>query len=289
MPKGLGRGLDALFGDAPEIEDNARQTVRLVDIEPNAGQPRRNFDRESLDALAESIKTHGLLQPIVVRRAEGGVYRIIAGERRWRAARIAGLTEAPVTILDIDDRKAAELTLVENLQREDLRPLEEAAGYETLISAFGLTQEETALRVGKSRPAVANALRLLTLPEKIRDIVERGELTAGHARALLGLRDEKTQLETAQLCVRKEMSVRELEAHIRRLLRPKVEVLPSAFTVDYAAEVSRRLSESLGRRTTLRPGSKKGKIEIEYYGNDDLETLIERLTQNLQSGDPPPA
>jgi len=277
MARGLGRGLDALFGDTPDIDHDARQVVRLVDIEPNPAQPRRNFDRESLEILAESIKSDGLLQPIVVRRMEDGAYRIIAGERRWRACRIAGLAEVPVSIVDADDLRAAQLTLVENLQREDLNPLEEAAGYQALISTFGLTQDEAAGRVGKSRPAVANALRLLSLPVKIRALVERGELSAGHARALLAIRDEKAQFEAAELCVRDEMSVRELEAYIKKLLRPKEKTVPPAFSVDYAAEVSKRLTESLGRRTTLRPGAKKGKIEIEYYGNDDLEALIEQL------------
>lgn len=278
--KGLGRGLSALFGDDPVIEEvsSSGSMLRISDIEPNPGQPRRHFDPDALQALAASIRDNGLLQPVVVRRCDGGVYQIIAGERRWRACRLAGLTEIPAIVLDADDLRAAQLALIENLQREDLNPIEEANGYQTLIDTFGLTQEEVACRVGRSRPAVANALRLLALSDDLRAMVEQGTLSAGHARALLSIPDEKQRRETAEYAIQHKLSVRELEQYVKRQRTPKKSAeTPTGVVVDYAGEVGRRLSQSLGRRITLKPGRKKGKLEIEYYDNDDLDTLIALL------------
>ena len=278
--KGLGRGLSALFGDDPVMEElaSSRSTLRISDIEPNPNQPRRHFDPDALQSLAASIRENGLLQPLVVRRSGEGLYQIIAGERRWRARRLAGLTEVPAVILEADDLHAAQLALIENLQREDLNPIEEANGYRTLMETFGLTQEETAQRVGRSRPAVANALRLLSLSEELRKMVEQGTLSAGHARALLPIPDEALRLETAEYAVAQALSVRELEQYVRRLLTQK-KAQPAVPAVDYAGALGQRLSQSLGRRITVKPGRKKGKIEIEYYGNEDLDTLIALLEQ----------
>ncbi len=279
--KGLGRGLSALFGDEPALSDlssEAGATLRINDIEPNPDQPRRRFDQAALEVLADSIRENGLLQPVVVRRGGDGIYRIIAGERRWRACRLAGLREIPVVILEADDLQAAQLALIENLQREDLNPIEEAGGYQTLIETFGLTQEEAARRVGRSRPAVANSLRLLTLSPALRELVETGKLSAGHARALLSLPEEAQRQAAAEYAVENELSVRALEQYVKRLLTARPQTAqPAGVRVDYAGEVGRRLSQSLGRRVSVRPGRKKGKLEIEYYDNDDLDALIALL------------
>lgn len=279
--KGLGRGLSALFGDDPVVEDvsSSGSTLRISDIEPNPGQPRRHFDPEALQTLAESIRKNGLLQPVVVRRGENGLYQIIAGERRWRACRLAGLTEIPAVILDADDLRAAQLALIENLQREDLNPIEEASGYQTLIETFGLTQEEAAQRVGRSRPAVANSLRLLALSQDLRAMVEQGRLSAGHARALLAIPDENRRREAAEYAVEQGLTVRELERYVKKLTAPEAAASAGQDSSAqlYVHAVSQRLSQSLGRRITLKPGRKKGKIEIEYYSNDDLDTLIALL------------
>ncbi len=280
MPsKGLGRGLSALLGDAPETSSSSGVMLRLTAIEPNPDQPRKAFDKEGLEVLAASIKENGLIQPLVVRSIEDGRYRLIAGERRWRACRMAGLREAPAVILEADELRAAQLTLIENLQREDLNPLEEAKGFDTLISAFGLTQEDAAKRVGISRSALANTLRLLSLDEYCRGLLEEGKISAGHARALLSLEDKKLRRQAADACLERALSVRQLEALVKRLSALAEEERPESAhaAVDYAAALSRRLSESLGRRITVRPGAKKGKIEIEYYGNDDLDTLVALL------------
>ena len=284
--KGLGRGLSALFGDDPVVEDvsSSGSTLRISDIEPNPGQPRRHFDPEALQTLAESIRENGLLQPVVVRRGENGLYQIIAGERRWRACRLAGLTEIPAVILDADDLRAAQLALIENLQREDLNPIEEASGYQTLIETFGLTQEEAAQRVGRSRPAVANSLRLLALSQDLRAMVEQGRLSAGHARALLAIPDENLRREAAEYAVEQGLTVRELERYVKKLTAPEAAASAGQDSSAqlYVHAVSQRLSQSLGRRITLKPGRKKGKIEIEYYNNDDLDTLIALLENAVE-------
>ena len=282
---GLGSGLGALFGEELTEETNNNQippmTLPLERVEPREDQPRQQFDQAALAELMESIRQYGLIQPITVRPLDSGYYQIIAGERRWRAAREAGLTEVPVRVVEADDRRAMELALVENLQREDLNPIEEAKGYRTLMTEYGLTQEEASAAVGKSRPAVANALRLLNLSDPVLRLVERGELSSGHARALLPLADAAKQLEAAQAVVQRHLSVRQTEALAARLVKQAAEAEPvkttREITVDYVKEVERELENALGRKVKLVDGRKKGRIEIEFYGADDREKLIENL------------
>lgn len=282
---GLGRGLDALMGGGPasllETSEGGGVTMLpIAKVEANAAQPRKQFDAEALDSLADSIATHGILQPITVRHLPSGYYQIISGERRWRAARQAGLHEVPVLIVEADDRKVMELSLIENLQREDLNPMEEAAGYQKLMADFGLTQEECAERVGKSRPAVANALRLLNLPEPIQAMVEDGRLSAGHARALVSVTDPAVQQKIAEKVAGDELSVRQTEQLVKQLTQPPKE--PKApktdpLGVDYAAVAAKELADKLGRRVKIVTGRRKGKLELEYYGVDDLNDLLEAL------------
>ena len=273
--KGLGTGLSALFG---EDDIAPAQTLPIARVEPREGQPRTLFDEAALQELSESIAAHGMLQPITVRSIGGGYYQIIAGERRWRAARLAGLREVPVHILEVDDRKAQELALVENLQREDLNPMEEARGYRALMDDYGLTQDAVSQSVGKSRPAIANALRLLALGPEVAEMLEKGELSTGHARALLPLEDKALQLETARRVFEKKLSVRQTEALVATLLkRPKEKKAPAADEIDYADLMSRQLGQSLGRKVSIMDGRRKGRIVLEYYGADDREALIEAL------------
>ena len=275
--KGLGIGLDALFG-ADEPEENELQILPIAKVEPRLEQPREIFNEQALQELADSIAQYGLIQPITARRLDSGYYQIIAGERRWRAARLAGLTEVPVRVIDADDRRVAELALVENLQREDLNPIEEARGYRALIEEFGLTQEEAAKSVGRSRPAVTNAMRLLSLCPAVLELVEKGKLSAGHARALVPVLDDKMQTAAANEVVDKGLSVRQTEQLAAKLLKPpKKQPEPDGVSVDYAAEVANRLSASLGRKVRLVDGKKIGRIEIEFYGADDREALIQAL------------
>ena len=280
--RGLGAGLDALFAaNGYEEEENIEQTTLPIGkVEPRDDQPRVSFDEEELQELADSIAQYGVIQPITVRRLEGGYYQIIAGERRWRAARMAGLTEIPVRVLEADDKLTAELALVENLQRSDLNPIEEAKGYQSLMHDYGLTQEETARSVGRSRPAVTNAMRLLNLSPAVRKLVEEGKLSAGHARALLPLEKDDIQLQAAEEVIRNGLSVRKTEALAARLLKqPKQQSQETdEIRVDYAAEVSSQLSKVWGRKVRLTDGRKIGKIEIEYYGVEDREALIELLS-----------
>jgi len=279
-PKGLGTGLGALFGEAALGSDQIDCVyLPIARVEPSADQPRKYFDELALAELAESIKELGMIQPITVRKASSGQYQIIAGERRWRAARAAGLTEVPCRILEADDRLAAEMTLVENLQREDLNPIEEALGYRTLIEEHRLTQEEAAARVGKSRPAVANALRLLTLPSELQDFLEQGALTPGHARAAMQLPTGEAQLDFARRIIRDGLSVRQAEALAKKYTKskPKADAPISPDGVDYIGEVEKRLTRSLGRRVKLTGGGKKGKLEIDYYNSEDLENVIQAL------------
>ena len=275
----LGTGLSALFGDEPAEEGSgAVSTLPISKVEPRRDQPRRDFDPEALEALAESIREYGLIQPITVRPLDRGYYQIIAGERRWRAAREAGLTEIPVRILEADDRLAMELALVENLQRKDLNPMEEAAGYKKLMDEYALTQEEVAFRVQKSRPAVANALRLLGLSEAVRKMVSDGTLSAGHARALLPLKSEAMQERIAGEVTAKELSVRQTETLVRALLRePRDAPEDTGLRVDYTKEAERRLSDALGRAVKLTGGKKKGRIVLEFYSADDREALMAAL------------
>lgn len=280
--KGLGVGLDVLFGsnDFDESESELL-TLPISKVEPRMEQPRKNFDEEALASLADSIAQYGLVQPITVRKLDTGYYQIIAGERRWRASRLAGLTEVPVRVIEADDRRTAELALVENLQREDLNPIEEAKGYKLLIEEYGLTQEETANSVGRSRPAVTNALRLLSLSDKVLEMVEKNQLSAGHARALIPITDENKQLEAANTVISKALSVRKTEQLAAKLTKePKEEPDDDgSIKVDYAAEVANQLSLSLGRKVRLVDGIKTGRIEIEFYGADDREALIEVLSR----------
>lgn len=278
--KGLGAGLDVLFGanDFDETEGELL-TLPISRVEPRKEQPREYFDEQALAELADSIAQYGLIQPITVRKLDSGYYQIIAGERRWRASRLAGLDDVPVRVIEADDRLTAELALVENLQREGLNPIEEAKGYRTLIEAHGLTQDEVAKSVGRSRPAVTNALRLLSLSPKVLEMVEKGELSAGHARALLTVSEADKQLDAANEVIRKSYSVRKTEQLASRLSK-EAKSEPSKATgisVDYAAEVSEQLSKLLGRRVKLTDGKKTGRIELEFYGADDREALINAL------------
>lgn len=277
--KGLGTGLGVLFG-ADEYDDEAEQlTLPIAKVEPRSEQPREYFNQEALEALADSIRQYGLIQPITVRKLDSGYYQIIAGERRWRASRLAGLTEVPVRVIEADDRRTAELALVENLQREDLNPIEEAKGYKLLIEEYGLTQEEAARSVGRSRPAVTNAMRLLMLAPQVMEMVEKGELSAGHARAILTVSEPSKQLAAANEIIRKNYSVRKAEQLAAKIFRESQQTKEesSEINVDYAAEVSNELSKKLGRKVRLIEGKRNGKIEIEFYGADDREALIEKL------------
>ena len=280
QPKGLGRGLGALLGDFQEAvpENSNFRTVPLHRIEPNPDQPRKDFDEEALQELSESISVHGLIQPLAVRETANGYYQIIAGERRWRACRSAGVSEVPVFVVEADDRRAMELALIENLQRSDLNCVEEALGYQALLEDFGLTQEECSTQVGKSRSAVANALRLLNLPEKVLLMLREGKLTAGHARAVLSIKSEKKQLEAAQKIAALGLSVRQAELLCKNLSQEKQAEPPKAvLTVDYVAECEKSLSRALGRGVKIINGKRKGKFELEFYGQDDLQTLLDAL------------
>lgn len=279
--KGLGTGLGVLFGQDEENEkDSQLLTLPISKVEPRLEQPREYFDQEALQELADSIAQYGLIQPITARKLDSGYYQIIAGERRWRAARLAGLQEVPVRVIEADDRRTAELALVENLQREDLNPVEEAKGYKTLMEEYGLTQEETAKSVGRSRPAVANALRLLSLSKPVLELLEKGELSAGHARALVPIQDGEKQLAAAKEVIDKALSVRKTEQLAGRMCREETRAEKEdsgGVKVDYCAEVSRQLSAALGRKVRLVDGKKTGRIEIEFYGADDREALISLL------------
>lgn len=285
--RGLGKGLGALLGDAALRTDTSDNLyLPISQIEPYANQPRRHFDEEALQDLADSIREHGIIQPLTVRRLSSGYYQIIAGERRWRAARMAGLREVPVVIIEADDKKAMELALIENLQRADLTPIEEARGYQQLIGEYGLTQEQVADRVSKSRPAVANAMRLLSLPDELLSMVESGKLTAGHARALLSIKDERQQLAVAQKVVNLQLSVRQTEAMCKKLLKAVKAPEPKPVEVDYLAECEKTLTRCLGRGVKIVVGKRKGKIELEYYGQEDLQRLYEALSGSLGKEQP---
>ena len=277
--KGLGKGLGALLGDFTEepLEKSAYQLLPIYKVEPNPDQPRQDFDEEELQALADSITVHGIIQPLTVREMPNGYYQIIAGERRWRAARMANLSDVPAVIVEADDKKAMELALIENLQRQDLNPLEEALGYQTLMNEYGLTQEEAAGRVGKSRPAVANALRLLGLCPEVQERVRKGELSAGHARAILQLKSEKKQQEAAQKIVALGLSVRQAELLCKNMSKEPVPQKKEVFAVDYVAECEKSLSKHLGRGVKIVNGKRKGRFELEFYGQEDLQNLLDAL------------
>ena len=280
--KGLGSGLDALFGgDLPPEEENLR-SLPISKIEPSEHQPRESFDGEKLETLADSIRSHGIIQPITVRRLEGDHYQIIAGERCWRAARMAGLSELPARIVDADDREAMVLALVENLQREDLNPVEQAKGLRRLLEEYGCTQEGAAELVGCSRPALTNALRLLALPEPVLAMLEDGRLSAGHGRALLALGDEKRIQGAAEAVLRDQLSVRQTEALVRKLLSPPKQAETKKDDI-YVKALEERLTRSFNRKVHIVSGPRKGRLEIEYYGNEDLDALIAAL--GLPAGD----
>ena len=281
--KGLGKGLGALLGDFAEepISSSAYQMLPIYKVEPNPDQPRQDFDEEELQQLADSIAVHGVIQPLTVREMPNGYYQIIAGERRWRAARMADLNDIPVVIIEADDKKAMELALIENLQRQDLNPVEEALGYQTLINEYGLTQEETAKQVGKSRPAVANALRLLGLCPEVLEKLRAGELTAGHARAVLQLKSEKKQLEAAKKIIALNLSVRQAETLCKNMEKEPKPEKKEVFAVDYVAECEKQLSKHLGRGVKIVNGKKKGRFELEFYGQEDLQKLLDAL-MNIQ-------
>ena len=277
--KGLGKGLAALLGDdvLQTQEEKNSLFLPISQVESCASQPRKNFDPNALADLADSIREHGIIQPLTVRKLQSGYYQIIAGERRWRAARMAGLSEVPAIVIEADDRKAMELAMIENLQREVLNPIEEAQGYMVLMSSYNMTQEEAASRVGKSRSAVANALRLLKLTPSVRAMVEDGRLSGGHARALLTLNDEM-QEKAADTVIKCDLSVRQTELLVKKLTADKkAEEKKNTLTVNYAEEAAREQASSLGRPCKIVTGRKKGRIELEYYGVDDLNDLLDAL------------
>ena len=279
--KGLGKGLGALLGDFSEepVRQSAYRELPIYKVEPNPDQPRREFDEVELQALADSISVHGVIQPITVREMPNGYYQIIAGECRWRASRLAGLSDVPVVVIEADDRKAMELALIENLQRQDLNVVEEALGYQTLIEEYKLTQEEAAERVGKSRPAVANTLRLLTLCPEVLEMLKDGQLTAGHARAILSLRGDKKQLEAAKKIIALALSVRQAETLCKNMNKEPVEKPQVTIEVDYVAECEKSLSKHLGRGVKIVNGKRKGRFELEFYGEEDLQNLLDALMQ----------
>ena len=278
---GIGRGLDALFLETFEDEKKVGGVEKLKTalIDPKSGQPRKDFDSDALSELADSIATHGVLQPILVRETGSGRFQIIAGERRWRAAKLAGLTEIPAVVLDRDDLAAAEIALVENVQREDLNPIEEAGAFRSLSEEFGLTQEDLSRRVGKSRSYIANATRLLELPDDVKDLVSAGRLSAGHARTLLGLRDRAMIAPLAKQCVAAGISVRDLEQLVKRANRPIRETPdePPKFKVDYVAELERKMTSDLGRRVKISAKGKQKTLTLFFEDNEDLDALLRRI------------
>lgn len=278
---GLGRGLDALFADnsIEEIASTSAVKLKIMDIEPNRDQPRKIFDEDALAELADSIAKHGVIQPLLVRPMPDGSYQLVAGERRWRASRMAGLTEVPVVIKELSDDEAMALALIENLQREDLNAIEEAQGIKALMDTLSLTQDEAAERVGKSRPAVANALRLLKLPDSVIALVSDGKLSPGHARALLGFKDEQDIIETADLIIEKGLTVRDVEKLVKkRNKEPKAEK-PAARRASYYDEVELALTDFLGRKVKVgtKPGKESGVLEIDFFDKDDLTRLVDAL------------
>ena len=282
--RGLGKGLGALLGDAAlqtQQEGQGTFSLPISQVQPGLNQPRKRFDQEALDDLTDSVRTHGVIQPLTVRRLSSGYYQIIAGERRWRAAKAAGLKEVPAVVIEADDRKVMEIGLIENLQREDLNPVEEAKGYQVLLKDFNLTQEDLSLRMGKSRPAITNALRLLDLPDVVLQLLEEGKLSAGHGRAILAAPSKSDQRTLAQRVLEEGLSVRQTEALAKKLAQPKKEAPEKA--VDpyqiYRDAAAKDLSDRFGRRVSIVQGTKKGKIELEYYDDNDLNALLELLEQ----------
>lgn len=274
--RNLGRGLGALLGDDVLLTGNENlMTLRLAEIEPNAAQPRRTFDEASIADLADSIRIHGVITPLIVRKLPSGSYQIIAGERRWRASRMAGLSHLPALVIDADDRKAAELMLIENLQREELGVLEVAEGYRTLMDEYGLTQDDVSRQIGRSRSAIANVLRLLSLRDPAKKLLTEGKLTEGHARALLGL-SGKQQDSAAEHTAAQAYSVRQTESYVKKLLEDSKKK-PKDEPVNYLEEYERGLSEYFKRKVRIVAGKERGRIEIDFYGESDFEKLIKQL------------
>ncbi len=277
---GLGRGLESLFVDNSVEEINSSTNkLKIMEIEPNHDQPRKIFDEKALSELADSISQHGVLQPLVVRPLTNGGYQLVAGERRWRAARIAGLTEVPVIIKELTDEETIEIAMIENLQREDLNPLEEALGYSYMMDELKITQEEAAEKVGKSRPAIANALRLLKLPEEIQEMVKNNLISAGHARALLGFATEKEMIATANLIIKEDISVRQIEALVKEAKKSPAKPKEPKKRDKFFSEVELALVDNLGRKVKIKENGKKGSgiLEIEFFDRDDLESLALQL------------
>lgn len=271
---GLGKGLDALFID--NTTDNGAVTLRISEIEPNRSQPRKEFDESALADLADSIREHGVIQPLLVRPLPTGGYQLVAGERRWRASRMAGLGEVPVVIRELSDHEAMELALIENLQRQDLNPMEEALGYRSLMEEYQMTQEEVAKAIGKSRPAIANSLRLLALPQQVVDLIREGKLSAGHGRALLALEEESAILEAAQTAVKKHWTVREIEK-MAPSSHKKTKVSTGPDKDHYYTELELALSQVLGRQVTITSKGKNRTLSIAFFDKEDLSALVSRL------------
>lgn len=277
---GLGKGLDAIFHDNARADDGGAVELNINELEPNRGQPRKEFSEEAMRELADSIAQHGVLQPLLVRPLLSGGYQIVAGERRWRASRMAGLTTVPALIRELTDSEVMQIALIENLQREDLKPLEEAQGYQALMEEFGFTQDEISKSVGKSRPAVTNALRLLNLPESVRGMLARGDLSAGHARTLLSFKDEAAMLAAAKRVVAEGLSVRELEKMAKKANAEKPEAVRSTRRIRYYDEAELALRDTLNRVVHVGGTKKKGVLSIEFYGEDDLKNLLDELKLN---------
>ncbi len=276
---GLGRGLDVLFDDNLPARDNESplKNIRIAMIEPKSDQPRKHFDEEALTQLAASISAHGLLQPILVRPLPNDRYQIVAGERRWRASKMAGLNELPALVIDESEAETAQISLIENIQRENLNPLEEALAYRALIQNYGMTQEMLSERVGKSRPAIANALRLLDLPDELLTMLRDGSITAGHARTLLGCRDGAAMMRLAEEVAAGRLSVRELEREVKRANRPPKEEREKPYRVDYAADLSNRMMTHLGRRVVVSDRGPAKTVTLYYEDNEDLEILLTQI------------
>ena len=285
MKKGLGRGLDSIFADnyiEVAAKEEGIQTLRISQIEPKADQPRKHFDEEALLELSDSIKAHGLLQPIIVRESSAGYYQIIAGERRWRATKLAGLTEIPAIVMQADALEAAEIAIIENIQREDLNAYEEASAYRALMDQYSLTQEEVAEKVGKSRSAVANAMRLLDLPDDVLEMLKTGDISAGHARALLGLKNKDIIVDTAEQILVRSLSVRDTELLVKKLNKEfeKGEVVKEEsdeIEVDYIKDLEKKAMHLTGKRVKIKNKGKVSTVEIDFYGNDDLEDILVKL------------
>ena len=277
---GLGKGLDAIFHDNARADDGGAVELNINELEPNRGQPRKEFSEEAMRELADSIAQHGVLQPLLVRPLLSGGYQIVAGERRWRASRMAGLTTVPALIRELTDSEVMQIALIENLQREDLKPLEEAQGYQALMEEFGFTQDEISKSVGNSRPAVTNALRLLNLPEAVRGMLARGDLSAGHARTLLSFKDEAAMLAAAKRVVAEGLSVRELEKMAKKANAEKPEAVRSTRRIRYYDEAELALRDTLNRVVHVGGTKKKGVLSIEFYGEDDLKNWLDELKLN---------